>query len=170
MKGSNSIVLDTIRNEFLEVYGIIQAHRNKIIAAVDNESLLMIWEVGGYVSVKLKCSSWGDGVVRQLAEFIHAQDPTSRRWSYRTIYPMVQLYETYSNDSFKNLLKQTKMIRSDKIVPFLLAQFSKVQFLFGWWQNIFFHNGEKMNLTLERKLYLCKMIQVDSLSRFDLEI
>lgn len=122
MKGSNSIVSDTIRNEFLEVYGIIQAHRNKIIAVVDNESLLMIWEDGAYVSAKLKCSSWGDGVVRQLAEFIHTQDPTSRGWSYRTIYKMVQLYETYSNDSFRNLLKQTKMIRFDKIVPIETAQ------------------------------------------------
>ncbi|MBR3979863.1 MAG: DUF1016 family protein [Bacteroidales bacterium] len=122
MKGSNSIVSDTIRNEFLEVYGIIQAHRNKIIAVVDNESLLMIWEVCGYVSAKLKCSSWGDGVVRRWAEFIHTQDPTSRGWSYRTIYKMVQLYETYSNDSFRNLLKQTKMIRSDKIVPIETAQ------------------------------------------------
>lgn len=49
----------------------------------------MIWEVGGYVSMKLKFSAWGDGVVRQLSDFIRTQDPTSRGWSYRTIYKMV---------------------------------------------------------------------------------
>lgn len=82
------------RNEFAEVYGIISTHRNKVVKVVNNESMLMVWEVGGYVSKKLSTSVWGEGVVRQLAEYIHSQDPTARGWSYRTIYKMVQFYET----------------------------------------------------------------------------
>ncbi len=153
MNEGKQIVPNNIHNDFLEVYSIIQTHRQRIASTVDNESLLMIWEVGGYVSSKLKSASWGDGVVRQLAEFIHTQDPTSRGWSYRTIYKMVQLYETYSNDSFANLLKQTKMLpstefvpvktaqitdsqsnsyESDEIVPMQSAQIPKVLFTTGW--------------------------------------
>lgn len=153
MDNAHSTITKNFRDEFAEVYGIIQTHRQHIATTVDNESLLMIWEVGGYVSAKLKNSLWGDGVVRQLAEFIHTQDPTSRGWSYRTIYKMVQLYDTYSNDSFADLLKQTKMLPSaefvqaetaqiitsqsssynmNEIVPIQSAQIPKVLFATGW--------------------------------------
>ena len=127
MNKAYSTITESIRSEFAEVYGIIQTHRQRIASTVDNESLLMIWEVGKYVSAKLKKSLWGDGVVRQLAEFIHTQDPTSRGWSYRTIYKMVQLYETYSNESFANLLEQTKMLPSNEFVPAGTAQIQSSQ-------------------------------------------
>lgn len=97
---SNNIPLSLqLMQDFQQVYGMILSHRKRAAAAVDNEMLLMIWEVGGYVSMKLKASAWGDGVVSQLSDYIHTQDPTSRGWSYRTIYKMVQLYESYSRRS-----------------------------------------------------------------------
>ena len=85
----------------------------------------MVWEVGGYVSHKLKSSSWGEGVVRQLSDYIRTKDPTARGWSYRTLYKMVQLYETYSSVSFANLIENTGMssVFGD-IVPFETAQIS----------------------------------------------
>lgn len=99
---------DTISNlpirDFEEVYSIIRQHRHNAVTAVNNESLLMFWEVGGYVSQKLTSSQWGEGVVRNLAEYISSQDATSRGWSYRTIYRMVDLYNTYSSDSFGALI------------------------------------------------------------------
>lgn len=92
--------------DFEEVYGIIRSHRYAATAAVNNESLMMFWEVGGYVSQKLTTAQWGEGVVRNLAEFITAKDPTSRGWSYRTIYRMVDLYNTYSSESFGALISR----------------------------------------------------------------
>jgi len=59
---------------------------------------------------------------RQLAEFIHTQDPAARGWSYRTIYKMVQLYDTYSTSSFASLLAETDMKAYKDIVPFETAQ------------------------------------------------
>ena len=110
------------KGEFETVYSIIAAHRERVVRVVNNESMAMVWEVGGYVSNRLKSSSWGDGVVRQLAEYIHTQDPTARGWSYRTIYKMVQLYETYSTPSFASLLAETDMVAYKDIVPFETAQ------------------------------------------------
>lgn len=78
----------------------------------------MVWEVGGFVSGKLETSAWGSGVVRQLAEYIHTQDPTVRGWSYRTIYRMVKFYESYSSPSFTELIDKVK----PQIVPFEMAQ------------------------------------------------
>ena len=92
--------LNLQNRDFSEVYDIIATHRDRVVQVVNNESLLMIWEVGGYVSKKISTAEWGDGVVRQLSEYIRTKDPTIRGWSYRTIYKMVQFYETYSSPAF----------------------------------------------------------------------
>ena len=133
------------RDEFETVCNIIATHRKRVIRAVNHESLSMVWEIGGYVSHKLKTSIWGDGVVRQLSEYIRTKDPTARGWSYRTLYKMVQLYDTYSSVSFSELTAQTDVKRfgdivpfetaqmaDDEIVPFELAQMPCVLFATGW--------------------------------------
>ena len=109
---------DQLLTDFKAVYGIIAAHRDRVVQQVNGETVLMVWEVGGYVSGKLKTSAWGSGVVRQLSEYIHTQDPTVRGWSYRTIYKMVQFYETYSSPAFLELIDKVK----PQIVPFETAQ------------------------------------------------
>ena len=53
---------------------------------------------------------------------IHTQDPAVRGWSYRTIYKMVQLYDTYSTTSFASLLAETDMKAYKHVVPFETAQ------------------------------------------------
>ena len=130
----------------MAVCGIISTHRKRVLSTVNNESMAMVWEVGGYVSHKLKSSSWGEGVVRQLSDYIRTKDPTARGWSYRTLYKMVQLYETYSSVSFANLIENTGMssvfgdivpfetaqMGDDVIVPFEMAQIPKVLFATGW--------------------------------------
>ena len=110
------------RDEFETIYGIISAHRKRVIRTVNNESMSMVWEVGGYVSNRLKTSAWGDGVVRQLSDYIRMKDPTARGWSYRTLYKMVQLYDTYSTSSFSALIAKTDMTKYGDIVPFETAQ------------------------------------------------
>lgn len=119
--GNNNSPLE-YRRDFDEVYRIITAHRKRVVRAVNNESMSMVWEVGGYVSNKLKTSIWGDGVVRQLSEFIRTKDPKARGWSYRTLYKMVQLYDTYSTPSFTSLLAGMDMSAYKDIVPFQMAQ------------------------------------------------
>lgn len=98
-------------NDFNQVLGIINFHRQRISKAVDDESLRMIWEVGAYVSQKLKVSEWGANIVRQLSEFIHTQNPTLKGWSYRTIYKMVQFYDAYSSESFYQLIYETQLTK-----------------------------------------------------------
>ena len=64
------------RNDFNQVLGIINFHRQRVSKAVDDESLRMIWEVRTYVSQKLKTSEWRANVVKQLSEFIRTQNST----------------------------------------------------------------------------------------------
>ena len=146
--------ITTFKGDFEAIYGIIASHRDRVVQQVNGESVMMVWEVGGFVSGKLKTSAWGSGVVRQLAEYIHTQDPTVRGWSYRTIYKMVQFYETYSSPAFIELIGKVKpqivpvemvqisdrqivpiesaQIQNKSIVPFETAQIPKVLFCTGW--------------------------------------
>ncbi len=143
-KGNENTAL-VYKAEFEVVAQIISSHRNRVIQVVNNESLNMMWEIGGFISHQIKTADWGDGVVRQLAEFIHVQDPTARGWSYRTIYKMVQFYDTYSTESFAELLSQvdiasvagivsfqTAQNRNAEFVPFEMAQIPNVLFSTGW--------------------------------------
>ena len=127
-----------VHNDFNQIFEIINYHRQRVSKTVDDESLRMIWEVGAYVSNKLKTSEWGSNVVRQLSEYIRTQDPTIKGWSYRTIYKMVQFYETYSSESFKELMQSTKLAQFTKMelpsaatgfVPFEMAQIMPKEFV-----------------------------------------
>ena len=110
------------KEEFETICSIIATHRKRVIRVVNNESMSMVWEVGGYVSHKLKTSAWGDGVVRQLSDYIRTKYPAARGWSYRTLYKMVQLYDTYTTASFSALIEETDMTKYGDIVPFETAQ------------------------------------------------
>lgn len=163
------------RNDFSQVLGIINYHRQRVSKAVDDESLRMIWEVGAYVSPKLKASEWGASVVRQLSEFIRTQNPTLRGWSYRTIYKMVQFYDTYSSESFNQFIQETRLTKhlerkteSDdgqelmpiemaqmtrtEFVPFEMAQIPNVLFSTGWTNHQIIMNRCKNNN--ERLFYM----------------
>lgn len=126
------------RDEFETICGIIASHKNRAMRAVHNESLLMIWKVGAFVSDRLKRAVWGDGVVRMLADYIRTRNPKTKGWSYSTIYRMVRFYEMYSSDGFtqtvsrygmQNYLsgtEQKKLPSKDaEIVPIELAQREK---------------------------------------------
>lgn len=39
-----------VHNDFNQIFEIINYHRQRVSKTVDDESLRMIWEVGGYVS------------------------------------------------------------------------------------------------------------------------
>ena len=130
------------RDDFEAVYGIIATHRNRVATGINNESLMMVWEVGGFVSGKLKSSTWGDGVVRMLADYIHTRNPKAKGWSYRTLYKMVQWYDAYSATTFVEIVKDHGMQhylseRSEgisckpapKFVPIELAQKASTEFV-----------------------------------------
>ncbi|GHV67378.1 hypothetical protein FACS1894199_12750 [Bacteroidia bacterium] len=86
--------------EFQQVHGIISLRRNRALQTVNNENLLVAWEVGTFVSARLKNAAWGSKTVMQLSEYLRSQDPTLRGYSRRNIYNMVAFYEAYSDTQF----------------------------------------------------------------------
>ena len=72
--------------QFDEVIKIILQHQGRASRAVNEEMLLMAWNVGGYVSHKLKSEEWGSKVVTQLSEYIRTKQPKLKGYSRRSVY------------------------------------------------------------------------------------
>ncbi|GAB6394240.1 MAG: DUF1016 domain-containing protein [Bacteroidales bacterium] len=127
MKTSNIAI-----QEFQQVHGIISLHRSRALQTVNKETLLTAWEVGAYVSARLKNSAWGSKTVTQLSEYLRTQDPTLRGYSRSNIYNMVLFYDTYSSVQFieyQDRLKLNKLVQPEtaqiedaEIVPSKMAQ------------------------------------------------
>ena len=51
---------------FSEVVEMIQASRNRALAAVNTALIDLYWRIGEYISRKLETAAWGEGVVEAL--------------------------------------------------------------------------------------------------------
>lgn len=143
-QGSDNTLLPFAK-DFEQVYELITVHKKRAMTTLHNESMLMVWQVGGYVSNRLKTAAWGDKdcglgwwCSKDLSEYIRTCNPKTKGWSYRTIYKMVQLYETYSTSEFNQLVSHYGMQQylqprqendSQQFVPIGLAQIQEKEFM-----------------------------------------
>jgi predicted nuclease of restriction endonuclease-like (RecB) superfamily len=91
--------------QFDELHSLIAFRKIRAYRAVNYESIFTNWEIGKYVSAKLKSSEWGSKVVDLLAKYLKEKDPTIKGFDRRAIYRMVEFYETYSNSEFVGALQ-----------------------------------------------------------------
>ncbi|WP_429065542.1 DUF1016 N-terminal domain-containing protein [Chitinophaga sp. W2I13] len=54
--------------------------KNRIAAtrSVNIELISLYWNIGEYISRKVKCAEWGQSVVNELAEYIHIMNQNLR--------------------------------------------------------------------------------------------
>lgn len=97
--------------DFAQVLQIIEQNRSQAIQIINHASVLTAWQVGAYVSDKIKNAAWGSKVVQQLAEYIHTQNPTLKGWSKVSIYRMVKFYEAYSSIEFIKRASTLKLLQ-----------------------------------------------------------
>jgi len=93
--------------EYDEVISIIERTRENAFQAVNREMISMYWEIGAYVSDKVKHSGWGESIVADLARFIQAERPDIKGFSASNIWRMRQFYETYrDSENLATTLRQ----------------------------------------------------------------
>ena len=102
----DSNIILSQEQQFDEVINIILQHQSRALRAVNEETLLMAWNVGGYVFNKLKTEEWGSKVVTQLSEYIRTKQPKLKGYSRSSIYNMVLFYEEYSSERFLSTASQ----------------------------------------------------------------
>ena len=101
--------IQQLEQEFAYVDSLITAHTTAAIAKVNAEALQTYWEVGGYISDRLKNAQWGDHVVSELADYLKRHNPKRRGYSKRNLYNMVTFYDNYSSLEFQSVTEQLKL-------------------------------------------------------------
>jgi hypothetical protein len=98
-------------NDFDKIALLIEEARNRAFHKVNEELVLLYFDVGNIVSQKVTVGAWGEGTVDELAKYISAKLPVLSGFNLRGIYRMKQFYETYSVEQFVSpmatLLKKT---------------------------------------------------------------
>lgn len=123
VKKSNTISLESLpEHDFEQIKGIIEFHRSRASREVNEESLMMSWRVGKYISEKLRSNEWGSKVVMQLSEYLRTKDPDLKGYSRRNLYNMVNFHESYSSPEFQNIISRYGF---EDIVQFQTAQLSQ---------------------------------------------
>jgi len=113
--------------EFQHIHDIISFRRSRALQTVNHENLLSAWEVGAFVSERLKNSVWGSKTVMQLSEYLRTQDPTLRGYSRSNIYNMVLLYDTYSSLQFTQYHEKLNLGKFVQAPPGQIAEARIVQ-------------------------------------------
>jgi len=80
---------------FREVLALIERARERAYQAVNTELIDLYWQVGQYISRKLKTAAWGEGVVDDLARYIARHQSELKGFTRASLFRMRQFYETY---------------------------------------------------------------------------
>ena len=85
-------------NDFNEILAIIQQAKERAFRAINQELISMYWEIGKYVSEKVKSNAWGKSIVSEFSDFVKQQYIGIRGFSSQNIWRMKQYYETYNDN------------------------------------------------------------------------
>jgi len=85
-------------NEFNEILAIIQQARERAFRAVNHELISMYWEIGKYVSEKVRINAWGKSIVNEFSNFVQERYIGIKGFSSQNIWRMKQFYETYKDN------------------------------------------------------------------------
>jgi predicted nuclease of restriction endonuclease-like (RecB) superfamily len=100
-------IIRNSQEEFEEVLNIIDRAHEKAYNAVNRELINMYWDIGEYVSDKVKNDGWGKSVVKDFAGFIQSRYLGIKGFSQQNIWRMKQFYETYnSNEILSPLVRE----------------------------------------------------------------
>lgn len=98
-------------NDFEIIRDIITQGKQKALISANYYFLEVYWQIGGFISYKLKTGNWGEKIVENLAEWLKNVEPALKGFSRRDLYRMKEFYEIWSSDSINDLCR--KMISSN---------------------------------------------------------
>lgn len=84
-------------NDFLNVIKLIQTARSRALNTVNSELVNLYWQVGQYVSMRLEKATWGDGTVKELAQYIQKHHSEIKGFDKNNIYRMCRFFDSYKD-------------------------------------------------------------------------
>jgi predicted nuclease of restriction endonuclease-like (RecB) superfamily len=86
--------------DFNEILQIIEKAKESAFRTINRELIAMYWEIGKYISEKVKLNVWGKSVVEDFSTFIQSKYMGIKGFSAQNIWRMKQFYETYKDNEF----------------------------------------------------------------------
>ena len=85
--------------DFDEVLNLINSARARALAAVNAVLIDLYWQVGEQISRRIAVNGWGQGIVKELAEYIRNRQPNARGYSAQNLWRMRQFHQTYRDQA-----------------------------------------------------------------------
>jgi hypothetical protein len=90
-----------------EMISMIERSHDRAFRAVNRELISLYWDIGAYISDKVRREGWGKSVVADFAAFVQQERPEIRGFSAQNIWRMKQFYETYEgNEKLSAVLRE----------------------------------------------------------------
>ncbi len=104
-------------NQFGKIIDIIELAKERAYRKVNEELILMYWEIGEYISKQSVDAGYGDAFVQKLADFFAENYPDLKGFNRRGLYRMKQFYELYhGEEKVSTLLTQLSWSNHLKIM------------------------------------------------------
>jgi len=113
-------------NEFDEIVAIIEQARQKAFRAVNRELIEMYWQIGQYISEKVKSNAWGKSIVTEFASFVQSKYVGIKGFSAQNIWRMKQFYETYAGNKKLSTLSR-ELTWSNNVLIMVSAKTAEAQ-------------------------------------------
>lgn len=87
-----------INKKFNELVELIEQRKNKVYLRINEELILLYYDVGKFLYELQKDSKYGDKITTKASEFMKNNHPNIKGFTKRNIERMIQFYKTYRND------------------------------------------------------------------------
>jgi len=108
-----------IEKDFEKIAAFIKERREGTLGFLNYAAVSTYWEVGAFVSARLKNAAWGTKTIAELEDFLKTRFPKLKGYGRRNIYNMVSFYDAYSTAEFADATSRLKL---DEFVQALPAQ------------------------------------------------
>lgn len=92
--------MNEVLDGFNKIVNLIEEAKQNALRKVNEELILLYFNVGEFLSENVKKSSWGEAYINEVAKYIAENYPEIKGFNRRGLYRMKQFYETYKDDKF----------------------------------------------------------------------
>ena len=133
-----------MENEIKAIVNLIETHRQNAYRKINEELVILYFEIGKFLSNLIKNSKWGDKILSNISKTIKDKYPSLSGFSKRGLYQMIQFYNVYHNN---------------KIVQPLVSQIS-------WTNNLIILSSTK---SMEEKEFYIRLCIENNYSKRELD-
>ena len=85
-------------NEIKKIVNLIESHKQNAYRKINEELVSMYFEIGKYLSSRIKTEKWGSKIITKIAENLKDVYPGMKGFDRSSLYLMIQFYETYGEN------------------------------------------------------------------------